>query len=242
MGLQRQSCSPGAGLEDEVLVDIPEGGKHELKVESYEFNYDDVIEVEKTVNKDLLSEVSDTEVTGCFNIVQIPGKGTGVVSRNKLYPGDLIMIEKPLIVVKGDIYDDLEKVKSYLDKVVTKMSSSDREVFLNLTDCQQPEDPTYLGTFDTNDMDFGGDAAVLPTMARVNHSCQPNAEFVTDQGKEFQKLVAIGIIDKDEEITINYLPMEEEGTDIREIRQRFLRTHYGFTCSCRCCSKEATRS
>ena len=57
MGLQRQSCSQGAGPEDEVLVDIPEGGKHELKVESSEFNYDDVIEVEKTVNKDVLFQV-----------------------------------------------------------------------------------------------------------------------------------------------------------------------------------------
>ena len=139
-----------------------------------------------------------------------------------------------------DIYDDLEKVDTYLDKVVNRLSCQERELFFNLTDCRTPDDPTYLGIFDTNDMNFGGDAAIFPQMARVNHSCQPNAEFVTDDIRKIQKLVAIDIIDKDEEITINYLPMEEEGTDRREIRQRFLRTHYGFTCSCSCCSKEAT--
>ena len=176
--------------------------------------------------------------TSVFEIVTIKNKGAGVVAKKNLYPGDLIMLEKPLIVVKDDIYDDIEKIKNYLDKAVTKMSSSERELFLELSDCKNPADPTYLGIFDTNDMDYGGDAAVFASMSRVNHSCQPNAEFVTDCGQRWQRLVAIGDIEEGEEIMINYLPLEEEGTDRREVRQSFLKKHYGFICTCRSCTKQ----
>ena len=38
---------------------------------------------------------------------------------------------------------------------------------------------TILGIFFTNDMNFIDDSAALfPVMARVNHACQPNADFV----------------------------------------------------------------
>ena len=41
------------------------------------------------------------------------------------------------------------------------------------------ENKTPLGIFYTNDMTFTDDSAALfPTMARVNHSCNPNADFV----------------------------------------------------------------
>ena len=204
---------------------------------------DEVREEWKEKNSDIVMEdeqMEDQEASDCFKIVEISGKGTGMVSQKKLYPGDLIMTEKPLIEVPGNIYDNLAKVVKYLDKVVDRMSSSDREVFLNLTDCQRPADPSYLGIFDTNDMDFGGSGAVFPVMARVNHSCQPNAEFVSDQERGIQRLVAIDNIDKEDEITINYLPMEEEGSDVKKRRQQFLKKHYCFTCTCRCCSKEVT--
>jgi len=184
-------------------------------------------------------EVGDaTAATTAYEVVKIPGKGTGLVAQQKFYPGDVIMFEKPLIVVSDNIYDDPEQVDKFLDKAVTRLSSQDRELFLNLTDCNSPEDPSYLGIFDTNDMDFMGDAAVFPEMARANHSCQPNSQFITDNVNRIQKLIAIDIIDTGEEITINYLPMEEEGSDIKEQRQKYLRKWYNFTCTCTNCSRQ----
>ena len=197
------------------------------------------VEESDAVVDDIKYDKENADVS--FQIVEISGKGTGLVAIKKLFPGDLIMFEKPLIVVPDDIYDDLEKVAKYLDKVVNRLSCPERELFFNLTDCRTPDDPTYLGIFDTNDMNFGGDAAIFPQMARANHSCQPNAEFVTDDIRKIQKLVAIDIIDKGEEITINYLSMEEEGTDTKEKRQKFLKKWYGFTCTCRVCSKEVEK-
>ena len=39
--------------------------------------------------------------------------------------------------------------------------------------------PSALGIFFTNDMNFNGDAALFPTIARANHSCVPNADFIS---------------------------------------------------------------
>jgi hypothetical protein len=41
------------------------------------------------------------------------------------------------------------------------------------------ENKTSLGIFYTNDMTFTDESAALfPTMARANHSCTPNSDFV----------------------------------------------------------------
>ena len=173
-----------------------------------------------------------------FKTVEIPSKGLSVVATRKIYPGELIMKEKPLIVVPNKIYENVEQVVKYLDKCVLRMSSGDRELFLGLSDCNSSNDSTYLGIFDTNDMDFGGDAGVFATMARVNHACCPNAEFVTDFEHQYQHLKAIECIDVGAEITINYLSMEEEGSDVKNARQKFLKDYYNFICSCEFCSQE----
>jgi hypothetical protein len=42
------------------------------------------------------------------------------------------------------------------------------------------DEKTMLGIFFTNDMNFIDESAALfPVMARVNHACQPNADFVS---------------------------------------------------------------
>ena len=87
-----------------------------------------------------------------------------------------------------------------------------------------------------SDLSLQGDAALFPQMAMANHSCRPNAEFVdrTDIGQ--QLLVVIYVIEAGEEISINYMPMEDEGTDTKEVRQEFLRRFYGFQCCCKACT------
>ena len=91
-----------------------------------------------------------------------------------------------------------------------------------------------------SDFSLQGDAALFPQMAMANHSCRPNAEFVdrTDIGQ--QLLVVIYVIEAGEEISINYMPMEDEGTDTKEVRQEFLRRFYGFMCCCQACTLQVS--
>jgi len=171
-----------------------------------------------------------------FEVVQMSGKGQGMVAKRKLYPGEIIMTEKPLIVIPDEIFEDHDKTDAFIERKINKMSCEDRETFLGLSDCRNLEDPQYCGRFYTNSMNYGGDAALFPKMAMANHSCQPNAEFIDRTDIGIQLLVVIYVIEAGDEICINYMPMEDEGCDNREVRQEYLRRYYGFQCCCKACT------
>ena len=64
-------------------------------------------------------------------------------------------------------------------------------------------DKTTLGIFYTNCMNFVDEsAAVFPKMARGNHSCAPNTEFITNHSLHAQELIAVKPIEKGAEITL----------------------------------------
>ena len=77
-----------------------------------------------------------------------------------------------------------------MDKKINRLSSEQRRIFFELSDSRcgplYPEDKTALGIFYTNDMNFNGDAALFPVIARANHSCVPNTDFITrtESGKK----------------------------------------------------------
>lgn len=141
----------------------------------------------------------------------------------KLYPGDLILIEPPLIFVPDKM--DGEATAALLEVLMSRMSQVQREAVLYLNDSKNPDDPDNLGRFYTNAMSYGEDAVLCPIMARANHSCRPNAEFVTRKDLGLNHLRAI-------------YPIEEEG---REARQAYLRRSYDFECICSACNLRGKR-
>lgn len=176
-----------------------------------------------------------------FKIVEIPCKGFGMIATRKLFPGDLILAEKPVFIVPDAIFEDVERCEEFLDKEMERLSSEDRELFLNLSDRREPEEDKfdlnpYCGIFYTNAMTYEDDAILCPRMARANHSCRPNAEFISRPDLVEQHLVTNYMIKEGEEITINYMSQAEEGSDTKETRQAYLRTSYGFQCTCKACT------
>merc|ERR1712117_599668 len=51
-----------------------------------------------------------------FKIVEIPCKGFGMVATKKLFPGDLILAEKPLFIVPEEVFSDVETCEEFLEK------------------------------------------------------------------------------------------------------------------------------
>ena len=49
------------------------------------------------------------------------------------------------------------------------------------------------------------------------------------------------IIEAGEEVTLNYMAMAEEGSEVREVRQEYLRRLYGFQCTCKACTLQVSR-
>jgi hypothetical protein len=110
---------------------------------------------------------------------ELAGKGIGMVAERRLFPGDLILAEPTMLVMPVAVFDgDREGTDDWLERNINRLGSGQRELLLSLTDSASPADPTYIGRFYTNCMSWGEDVAVFPLMARSNHSCRPNAEFV----------------------------------------------------------------
>jgi len=190
-------------------------------------------------NTELQNMAKDKSLPGqeplCI-IKEIPAKGLAMVALQKLYPGDIIMAELPLFVMPLAVFDGDES-EDWLDQATNKLSCQKRELLHSLTDCRNPRgDPTTLGRFYTNCMFWGDDITVCPVMARANHSCRPNAEFLPRVDLGRNELRATYVIEAGDEVTINYMAMAEEGSDVREVRQEYLRRLYGFQCTCKACT------
>eukprot|EP00929_Paragymnodinium_shiwhaense_P074475 TRINITY_DN38126_c0_g2_i1.p1 TRINITY_DN38126_c0_g2~~TRINITY_DN38126_c0_g2_i1.p1 ORF type:complete len:685 (+),score=114.40 TRINITY_DN38126_c0_g2_i1:173-2227(+) len=84
---------------------------------------------------------------------------------------------------------------------------------------------------------------VFPLVARINHSCKPNALLVDVSWEELtgdkpkKCIIALRSIAKGEDITISYLP-DEQLLQPRAERQAAL-DRWGFTCSCSRCLDSA---
>lgn len=91
-----------------------------------------------------------------------------------------------------------------------------------------------LAIFRSNAFNIGMDRqAVFPHIARINHSCIPNAQGHFHEGLERLNIHATRDIVDGEELTINYL--KETGVTLRRQRQGKLRESYGFDCDCAAC-------
>ena len=148
------------------------------------------------------------------------------------------MREEPIIEMPLKVFEleDPDRVERWLDKKINSMTSPQRQQFFELSDCRF-EDKTPLGIFYTNCMSFVNDSAALfPRMARTNHSCAPNTEFITNERLHTQDLIAVRPIKAGEEITLSYLPANGEGSDVATKRRDYLKEYYGFYCICQACT------
>lgn len=73
-----------------------------------------------------------------------------------------------------------------------------------------------------------------PTIARVNHSCDPNVEWRFINGTADIELVALRLISRDEELFISYI---DQTQNVAHRRQQ-LQSLYGFVCECPRCLAE----
>ena len=175
----------------------------------------------------------------CFKVQATKAKGQGMFATRSILPGEIILREKPLIVMPDKVFshNDQDYIEGWLDKRLNKLSASDREIFFKLSDSRNDENnKTALGIFYTNDMSYTHESAALfPTMARANHACSPNADFVTRPQLDVQDLVAVKKIEAGDEVTISYMPASAEGSNVTSVRQDYTKTWYGFECQCTLC-------
>ena len=108
-----------------------------------------------------------------------------------------------------------------------------KEEYLNLHEFHPSEEsPNPLMTiFTTNAYTMDDEhVGVFPKCARINHSCKPNSLNWWSEKTGRRIIYASRNIEKDEEITVSYIPLLK----MTKVRQHRLE-QYGFTCDCSAC-------
>ncbi|KAF8996660.1 hypothetical protein BDQ17DRAFT_1329875 [Cyathus striatus] len=195
-----------------------------------------------------------------YRVAPTQSKGLGLFAMSTIEIGQLILAERPLLIVPCDTAFNVsdihtisrhssECMKSALSGALVKllvlsMPEENNRSFFELCN-SHPDDweGVVHGTFRTNavdvkitacDMRFKG---VMKTMARVNHSCCPNAVYHFDLPTFSIHLHAIRQISPGDEITISYVPLESTASD----RAVHLTKHYAIPpCRSTCCTNPSS--
>jgi hypothetical protein len=179
---------------------------------------------------------------GTYVVEHSKGKGLGVFAAHDLEIGDIIMRETPALkidppeFVRGTGYP-MSEVTKLVRAVFDTLSPAEQEEIMSLTyHATATEEATMdkLGIiFRTNAYNSGTEIGLFPKIARINHSCRPNASYYWSDRLNKRIIYATRRITKGEEIFVSYIPLLLP----QEHRQKHL-DRYGFKCSCEACAQE----
>ncbi|KAF4577219.1 hypothetical protein EYR36_005206 [Pleurotus pulmonarius] len=189
-----------------------------------------------------------------YSIVEISGKGLGMVATKDLAPGDLIVAERPLLVAPrllrtlGSVVfhdnatkEQQEAAKSFeTEKTIRyaydRMRPEDQAAYMKLHNAHLHDGSGPLfGIMRTNRyalFDLQGETytGVFEDLSRINHSCCPNADRRFNRATLSMQLFAARNIKKGEQITTSYCDLLAPYAT----RQLSL-APYGIRCDCPAC-------
>jgi hypothetical protein len=180
---------------------------------------------------------------GTYVVEHSEGKGLGVFAAHELDIGDIIMQETPALkIVPPEFVQGTGYPMSEVTKLVRlefdALSPAEQEEIMSLTyHATTTEEATMdkLGIiFRTNAYNSGTEIGLFPKIARINHSCRPNASYYWSDRLNKRIIYATRKIPEGEEIFVSYIPLLLP----QEHRQKHL-DRYGFKCSCEACVQES---
>ncbi|KAG5978505.1 hypothetical protein E4U55_006150 [Claviceps digitariae] len=171
-----------------------------------------------------------------YALLDVPGKGKGLVATKTIPKGTRILSDEVLITMPLDRCD-IEWLYKSIRQQVDALSDHQRQAFLSLRNTFpfQNAMQQYFGIVQTNAIhvpEFGSRAAVFLETSRINHACDYNS--LVSFNNRIQRLTVhvLRDIPAGKEITISYInPLAD-----RKTRQESLLAKWGFTCSCDLCS------
>ena len=172
-----------------------------------------------------------------WELRDLEGKGFAAFATRKFEKGDLILAERPTVWVHGHHPFDETQVAE-IESKVAELDEADRRAFFEMANVF-PEAPTAAtGIFMTNCFDMtnapqGESCAMYLAMARLNHSCTPNAQqtHLPETGEEV--LYASRTIEIGEEINDCYIELRQSTS----FRKKDLQEYYRFECTCEACTR-----
>lgn len=176
-----------------------------------------------------------TTVDSIYALQDVPGRGKGLVAREKISKGTRILCEEAVVTVSESVGS--ERLRKSICKQIEALSENQRRDLLSMHNIHPYRNAAeqYLGIFRTNSLPAeaaGGQGAIFLEACRINHACDNNAQKNWNETIKRHTVHALRDINKGEEITITYLgPLKN-----RKARQEALQKKFDFTCLCHLCS------
>jgi len=170
-----------------------------------------------------------------FKIVEILGRGKGIVATQDIKRGTIVYVETPLFTTRFN-----NGLYSIMD-INTKISGLTKDQYAQFMDLYDPE-PTSepllknIRLLNANSIGEDGGCSVCAVLSRLNHSCLPNSLWLRKDNQ--YHLSAIRDIVSGEEILINYIPAFLTKSE----REAQLLDEKSFQCDCSICSLDAAAS
>ena len=140
-------------------------------------------------------------ISSKVKIQAVPGKGVGLVASQDIEAGEVVVRERPVLVV--DQWSPHHLLEAWQD-----LAPPDRASYSLLAN-SHPEVPPLVGVALTNMIPLSRDNTkfgVFLTVARINHSCQANSNHYQENqtGDHTEAVRAVRKIAGGEEVTISY--------------------------------------
>nr|GAT49083.1 predicted protein [Mycena chlorophos] len=197
-----------------------------------------------------------------WRVAPIPGKGVGLVATRALKQGEIILTERPLLIIPAFVdcpvpesFTQEQKMQHVFDEwerfaqpSVERMTEWRRRVFFELYngDRESGSGP-IMGVVQTNGIGLrdlqpgvggklGAYVAVCEMISRLNHSCSPNTQPIFSRTQFAYNLYAVRDVAEGEELTWQYTPTLQPQAERAEACAA-----YGFICDCPFCTAAPER-
>ncbi|KAF8517412.1 hypothetical protein BU17DRAFT_76441 [Hysterangium stoloniferum] len=166
-----------------------------------------------------------------YKVVDIPGRGKGMVALRDINSGERILAEKPLFVVPSTVTGDPVQL---MDSKLKELTEEQQESFFNLTYVNAGPNMAVenipLAIFQTNGIAAGpSQVGIFPKTARLNHACSSGFNTVYSWR---EKEGILGLFHIFRELLTTYFDTKQP----RDSRRDHLSHVYGFICRCKVCS------
>ncbi|KAF7193183.1 putative protein lysine methyltransferase SET5 [Pseudocercospora fuligena] len=172
-----------------------------------------------------------------YEVRAAAGKGEGVFATEALRCGDIIMYDVDKMVIEGHDADEEDVTRAF-----EALGASDKEKYMKLYPGHLKLDSTIHRIWRVNCFEVGGEECGIAScirlkLAKINHSCVPNADWLEETSAGFPsiRLLALRDISKGEEILISYNDELTRAMDTSN-RRSWLYRCFGFWCCCDACA------
>lgn len=170
-----------------------------------------------------------------FTIEAIPSKGKGLVASRPIAAGTRLISEPPLFTTAS--LTDAATIEKDLGAIIRALPREGQRAFLSLHNNFPGQPAPFSNIVRSNGYPLGPSSDVgglFPLVARLNHSCRPNAQHAWDAARGAETVYAVRDVAAGEELTLSY-----HNGGASADRRAALKQLFGFACACEACAQPA---